>query len=387
MPIGLFFENRVHYNAIYPRLCYHISKNREGIIELAEALYDKSIASFWDGVGRSGKSALRGRRNFADGLQRQAYFAGSGLDPKPKKGDVYIPVSRSGRKELADRAKKAKKHGMKIAAITGDSENQLAKEADIVINMPVSIPGESDLKQYFEDLVTNPSEKETPQQKIPFQELGAVFEFTAWELIDALSFSFTRYRVKERFPFRMILEKIYNSVKYIGEVGYALEEQKLKIDNMITTILESPYDVCITGFGVSGESSTIAAIRTGHEIYERGKREAKVIDSTNFPKIKKGEILIPISGRGTSWFTNYVAKIFADLGNQIFPLTYEPDSELVELAGIDNTIVFPKGELYEFNERYVIRDFDVGAIMVLDSIILSLGRRESEMEHSHSIFS
>lgn len=387
MPLGLFFENFIHYNNIYPRLWHHISKNRGQITELAEMLYDKNVTSFWDGVGRSGKSALRGRRNFADGLERQAYFAGSGLDPKPEKGDVYIPVSGSGRKELADRAKKAKRHGMKVVAMTRNPDSPLAKKADIVIGMPSTIPGESDLKKYFEDLVPNQSGKEAPQQKIPFQELGAVFELSTWELIDAFSFSFTKYRVEQRFPFHMILEKMHNSVRYIGEVGYVLEEQKSKIDKMITTILESSHDVCTTGFGVSGESATIAAIRTGHEIYERGKRRAKVMDSIKFPRIKKGEILVPISGRGTSWFTNYVAKIFADMGNPIFPLTYEPESELVELAGIDNTIVLPKGKLYEFNERYIIRDFDVGAIMVLDSIILSLGRREAEMINSHSIFS
>lgn len=400
MPRGLFFENFVHYVGIFPPLSSCIRKNQAEIGKLAELLYNENVSIFWDGTGRSGKVASRGERNFGEGLGRESDYAGSGFDPGSEKDDVYIAISGSGREDLTERAEKAKNHGMKLATMTRNPESNLAKKSDVVITLPQYITGEVDIKNYFGNLFSSISGNEktennaVPNSKkknsMPFQELGAVFELSALELIDGFSYAFNSYTTKSDFPFHMIEKKLYNSLIYTGALGCELEKQKSKLDCIIDTIIGSKGNVYTTGVLYSAEIADIAAIRINHEIYERHKRKAMVIDSRKFPKIKEGDILIPISGEddpSRSLFTNIVAKKFSDMKNKVFPFTFNPESELVKYADEENSIIFPKGKEYELKEKYAIRDFDIGVVRVLDSIALSIGRSEAEMQKSHSIFS
>lgn len=387
MSVGLFFENWVHYNGISPQLSHHVRKNKEQIIALAELLYDDNVAVYPDGTGRSGKVARRFERNFTEGLGKLAYLAGTGLDFHPEKGDVYLPISGSGRKTLEDRAKDAKKYGMKVVLITRNPESDLAKkESDIVITMPASIAGESHIKSYFERLVSNQSgEKEG--ENIPFQALGAVFEMSGLAWADAFSVAYKQYTTRGQFSFNAIEDKLYNSTVYMGETGEMLEKQSNKIHNLVGTILKSEGNVYLVGFRFNKEIGEIGAIRMHHEIGVRGGRRAGVIDFGEFPKIKKGDVLIPISEEGETKFTNLVTQMFVDAKNPVFPMTCDPGSELARLAGIENSIIFPTGKHYSLSEEYVIGDFEPAVVRVVDGVALSLGRSEAEMQKTHSVFS
>lgn len=391
MESGLFFENYVHYNGIYPPLFYHLRQNRTEIEKLGLLLYE-DIASFHEGTGRSGSDASRFARNLKHGLGKRAYFSGSGFDPAVEKDDLYVQISGSGGKPL-NAPKKflrgnsqvlrghldiAKSDGLVTCGITRDSSSYLAKKADIVIILPNYIAGEKDIKQYFDMNLSG--------DVMPFQELGAVFEVSGLELIDALCYSLTKYKGKGDFPFDTIEDKIRNSLVYMGELGYSLEDQKSTINRIIKKIRKSKGNVYTTGFRFSAEIAEIGAIRINHAIYENDKRESGSIDSNNYPIIKKGDILIPISAEGESEFTKMVVDDFYELGNPIFPLTSNIESSIALTAGDRNCIIFPKGNEYKLSKDYLISDFNQGSIRVIDSIALSLGRSEEEMRKSHSSF-
>jgi D-arabinose 5-phosphate isomerase GutQ len=389
--LGLFFENWTHYNSILPSLAYHARENRPQIQKLADCLFPEETASYWFGRGRSGKGALRGERNFEEGLNRLSDFAGSGLDTGPKEDDVLILVSGSlggridkgKRKEIEEKFDIAKEHKMKTVVITRNTQSKIAQKSDIVITMPEHIPGEVDIKEYFKRLSSGQDGKKEPT---PFEELGAVFEWSAFSFIDAFSCAFAKYK-GVHFPFSTMEKKLYNSLVYMGELGHRLEDQRDLIRRLIKCIKEGTGNVYTTGFRYNTEMAEIDAIRINHEIYVRGKRKAASVDSKNFPKFNEGDILVPITGEGENEFTNYVVDEFLKKSSFVFPITYNPESRVVKKSGLENSIILPRGERYSLKGGYEIRDFEIGVLSVTDGISLSLGRTEEEMRKTHSVFS
>ncbi len=383
MNIGLFFENWTHYTSIIPSLLFYVKRDRSKIERLADLLYDSSKAIYWGGFGRSEKVALRGNRNFEEGLCRtSSYVTGDGFDTKPDKEDIFITVSGSLDDKNKDRFEIAKKHGMKTVSITKNPESRIAKESDIVITMPGKIAGEPYIKDYFKKLSVN---EFGPRQPTPFEELGAVFELGSFFFIDALSYACSKH--EKLFPFNLMEKKLYNSMIYLGECGQVLDQQVDKICKLVKSIQAGSGNVYTSGFRYNAEIAAISAIRLHHEVYVKDRRKAFSIESKNFPKFKKGDILMPITGEGENIFINYVVDECMKSCGEIFPITYKPDSSVVSKAGIDNSIIMPKGKHYEMKDGYEIRDFEIGVLPLNDCISLSLGRTEEEMRKTHSAFS
>jgi D-arabinose 5-phosphate isomerase GutQ len=188
------------------------------------------------------------------------------------------------------------------------------------------------------------------------------------------------------FKFSDVKDKVFNSLEYIGRLQYNLENQKDKIEKIIRTIKESERNIRVAGFRFTADIGEMAAMRMNHKIYENGKREASFINLSEFPEIKPGDIVIPLSGEGETHVTNWITKQFVGLGNKAFPLTYRKKSALTKLVGEENSIIFPPTKKYKLSKTYEIREYEIGLMITLDSIALSLERSEQEMERTHSVF-
>ncbi|MDI6889927.1 MAG: 6-phospho-3-hexuloisomerase [Thermodesulfovibrionales bacterium] len=88
------------------------------------------------GAGRSGLVARAFGMRLVH-LKKKVFIVGETITPALRKGDTLIAVSGSGKTTwVVETAKASKALGGKVAAITWDSNSELARFADVVVQIP-----------------------------------------------------------------------------------------------------------------------------------------------------------------------------------------------------------------------------------------------------------
>jgi 6-phospho-3-hexuloisomerase len=88
------------------------------------------------GAGRSGLVAKAFGMRLVH-LKKKVFIVGETITPSMRKGDTLVAVSGSGKTTwVVETAKASKCLGGKVAAITWDTKSELAKLADIVVQIP-----------------------------------------------------------------------------------------------------------------------------------------------------------------------------------------------------------------------------------------------------------
>ena len=167
-----------------------------------------------------------------------------------------------------------------------------------------------------------------------------------------------------------------------------------EVEKMIHAIQNSSK-IFVMGAGRSGLVARAFAMRLMHIGFE-----VFVVGESTTPAVKKGDLLIAVSGSGETLSINDSAKVSKDIGSTLAVITSNPNSSLGKMA---DTVVVVKGRTkVDTTENYVARQlrgdyislaplgtmFEITSLIVLDGIIAELisrmGTTESEMKSRHA---
>lgn len=190
-----------------------------------------------------------------------------------------------------------------------------------------------------------------------------------------------------REAYMEILEGVRDALSSVDE------EQ---VEHMVELIIES-YErrILVMGVGRSGlvgKSFAMRLMHLGFNVY--------VLGETITPAIGKGDLIIAISGSGSTKLVVTASEIAKDVGAKIIAITSYPDSEL---GRISDHVVQIKGRTKLAEETdYFLRQitgvheplaplgtiFEVSSIVFLDSLIAELmvrmGKTEEDMRNRHA---
>jgi 6-phospho-3-hexuloisomerase len=169
------------------------------------------------------------------------------------------------------------------------------------------------------------------------------------------------------------------------------------IEKMISIILESKNRrILVIGSGRSGFVGRAFALRlmqSGFNVYVSGETIA--------PALNPGDLVIAISGSGTTKIVVAQAEIAKEVGARIISITSHPESELGQLSDL---VVIIKGRTKEdsdidFTRRQITGEYDMAplgtmfelsALVLLDGVIADLMKRLGQNEvdlrkrHAHT---
>jgi 6-phospho-3-hexuloisomerase len=169
-----------------------------------------------------------------------------------------------------------------------------------------------------------------------------------------------------------------------------------EVEKMIQMMLEArDRRIMIIGVGRSGligRSFAMRLMHLGFNVYVMGE--------TITPAIGKDDLIIAISGSGTTKLVVTAAEIAKEVGAKIVAVTSHPDSELGKIA---DHVVQIKGRTKIAEERdYFLRQitgvheplaplgtiFEVSSTIFLDSLVVELmhrlGKTEEDMRRRHA---
>ena len=171
------------------------------------------------------------------------------------------------------------------------------------------------------------------------------------------------------------------------------------VEEFVRTLVEAREKrrkVLIVGSGRSGLVGKAFALRLMHLGFN-----TYVAGETIIPALRKGDIVVAISGSGMTKTVVALAEAAKEIGVKVIAVTSHPDSKL---GGIADQVVVIKGRTKVARERnYEIRQligeheslaplgtmFEVSTMIFLDSVIAELMRRlgvtEEEMRRRHAV--
>lgn len=182
-----------------------------------------------------------------------------------------------------------------------------------------------------------------------------------------------------------------------GINGIIQEAQNDHIEKMISIILESKNRrILVMGSGRSGFVGRAFALRlmqSGFNVYVSG--------DTIAPALNPGDLVIAISGSGTTKIVVAQVEIAKEVGARIISITSHPESELGQLSDLAVVI---KGRTKEesdidFTRRQITGEYDMAplgtmfelsALVLLDGVIADLMKRLGQNEvdlrkrHAHT---
>lgn len=169
-----------------------------------------------------------------------------------------------------------------------------------------------------------------------------------------------------------------------------------QVENMINMLLWAKYKhILIIGVGRSGLIGKAFAMRLMHLDFD-----VYVMGETITPAIGKGDLIIAISGSGTTKLAVTAAAIGKEVGAKIIAVTSYPNSDLGKIA---DHVVQIRGRTKIAKERdYFLRQltgvheplaplgtiFELSAMVFFDSLIAELiqrlGKSEGELRRKHA---
>jgi 6-phospho-3-hexuloisomerase len=169
-----------------------------------------------------------------------------------------------------------------------------------------------------------------------------------------------------------------------------------QVENMINMLLWAKYKhILIIGVGRSGLIGRAFAMRLMHLDFD-----VYVMGETITPAIGNGDLIIAISGSGTTKLAVTAAEIGKEVGARIIAVTSHPNSDLGKIA---DHVVQIRGRTKIAKEKdYFLRQltgvheplaplgtiFELSAMIFFDSLIAELikrlGKSEGELRRKHA---
>ena len=194
--------------------------------------------------------------------------------------------------------------------------------------------------------------------------------------------------------FEMAVKELLSGAERVVE---AVDRES--VEEFIRTLVEAREKrrkVLIVGSGRSGLVGKAFALRLMHLGFN-----TYVAGETIIPALRKGDIVVAISGSGMTKTVVALAEAAKEIGVKVIAVTSHPDSKLGRIA---DQVVVIKGRTKVAEERnYEIRQlmgeheslaplgtmFEVSTMIFLDSVIAELMRRlgvtEEEMRRRHAV--
>ncbi|MEM4389722.1 MAG: 6-phospho-3-hexuloisomerase [Candidatus Micrarchaeia archaeon] len=188
-----------------------------------------------------------------------------------------------------------------------------------------------------------------------------------------------------------LLSKMGKLIEKISENCQKISVQSA--EEFITAIM-SARRVFVMGMGRSGLVARAFAMRLMHL-----RLTVFVVGETTTPAIGSGDLLIIVSGSGSTTSVVAIAKKARELGARLAAITSYPDSAVGRLSDV---VVKIEGRLPEKRHDYPSRQlagehepltpmgtlFELATMIFLDTVIeelmLRLGRTEEEMRRTHT---
>jgi 6-phospho-3-hexuloisomerase len=141
-----------------------------------------------------------------------------------------------------------------------------------------------------------------------------------------------------------------------------------EVEALAEAVLAAPT-VFVTGEGRSGLVARAFAMRLLH----LGRR-AHVVGETATPSAAAGDLLLALSGSGSTRVTRARAEAARAGGVRLLVVTAAPDSPLAEAAELRLLLPLPAGGSRQFGGSL----FEQAALLLLDTLVLDLQRRLGE---------
>lgn len=166
----------------------------------------------------------------------------------------------------------------------------------------------------------------------------------------------------------------------LKEIGGALAGVQEKQAAALVEATMQANAVFVTGEGRSGLVARCFAMRLMHL-----GLTAHVVGESATPALKKGDLLVAVSGTGESEITGVRARLAATQGGRVAALTASEDSSLASLA--DLVVAIPaggRGTTAQFGGS----QFEQAALVALEAVVLELqeqlGQSTEEMKSRHA---
>ena len=163
-------------------------------------------------------------------------------------------------------------------------------------------------------------------------------------------------------------------------------------DNFVNFVIKAPR-IYIIGAGRSGLVAKAFGMRLVHL-----RKKVFIVGETITPAMRKGDALIAVSGSGKTTWVVETAKVSKTLGGKIAAITWDPDSELANLADI--VVVIKSEAIPREVKGYTTRElmglplpplgslFEISTLIFLEACVLELmnrlGIEEKEMRKIHT---
>lgn len=191
-------------------------------------------------------------------------------------------------------------------------------------------------------------------------------------------------------------DAIIQIIDYVSKATELISDNEK--DSMIDALLNSRKEgrkIFVIGAGRSGLVAKAFAMRLMHMDFD-----VYVVGETIMPPMKKGDVLIAISGSGRTRTVVSVAEAAKSIGAKVIALTTYPDSPLAKLADI--VVRIPGRTKLAIEEDYIIRQvrghheplaplgtlFEVTTLVFLDGVVVELmnklGITEEDMKERHA---
>ncbi len=172
--------------------------------------------------------------------------------------------------------------------------------------------------------------------------------------------------------------------KYIGDrVTSALERVDPTVVARVVTTLSKAPQIFVYGAGRSGIVGRAFAMR----LVQAGLR-AYVIGESVTPIVRRGDVVVIVSGQGESYSSIQTANIVRREGAELIVLTSRPTSKLAHTASLLVTIEFPDDpERPKFAPLGTL--FESASLRLTDALIAEVlaarGESELSMRSRHAI--
>jgi 6-phospho-3-hexuloisomerase len=180
------------------------------------------------------------------------------------------------------------------------------------------------------------------------------------------------------------MKLIINTVS--EEIQMVLSKVKEEEANALSKELKAAKRVFVTGEGRSGLMGKAIAMRLMH-----GGFTVYVIGETITPSIEKDDLLIAISGSGTTGSIFQFASKSKEIGARVFLVTTNKDSKIGSIS--DGVLIIPAATKYRLPEepktiQPLGNQFDQAVHLVLDAVIIGTlqvnGSINDEMNKRHA---
>ncbi len=169
---------------------------------------------------------------------------------------------------------------------------------------------------------------------------------------------------------------------------------KEEVNNFIGLLLKSEH-IFVMGAGRSGLVARAFAMRLMHLGFD-----VRVIGETITPALRKGDLLVGVSGSGETSLVVSAARIAKEIGAKIAVVTSYPESTLAKLA--DHIVTLPGRVEVATTKSYIDRQiageyesltplgtlFEATALVFLDGVVAGLmnklGKKEKDLTARHA---